>query len=115
MWYKAAGWPKEWIDSCRKSVTEVYKANYKPKSPQDDSVEATSSQNGQKKLLFEDLFNIQMKKFQKASSDDELKSYLTDHVVDPDLLVKEKSGIDGVLGWWKVRRNFGFYQLKDRN
>lgn len=56
-----------------------------------------------------------MKKFQKASSDDELKSYLTDHVVDPDLLVKEKSGIDGVLGWWKVRRNFGFYQLKDRN
>lgn len=102
VWYKATGWPKEWIDFSRKCVTELYKSQYKPKSPQDDPVAPTNSQNGQEKYLFGDLFNKQMKKFQKTSTDDELKAYLTESVVDPDLLVKEKTGIDGVLGWWRV-------------
>ncbi|KAJ6646577.1 hypothetical protein Bhyg_01790 [Pseudolycoriella hygida] len=46
--------------------------------------------------------NKQMKQYQKSSADDELKAYLSENVADPDLLVKEKSGIDGVLGWWKI-------------
>lgn len=47
---------------------------------------------------------MQMKNYQKASADDELKAYLTEAVVDPELLIKEKTGIDGVLGWWKVSK-----------
>lgn len=43
-----------------------------------------------------------MKSYQKTSTDDELKAYLTEGVVDPELMIKEKTGIDGVLGWWKV-------------
>lgn len=80
----------------------MYKTQYKPKSSQDDPVEHPAAPTERKSQYFENLFSQQMKKYQKTSSDDELKSYLTDHVVDPDLLVKEKSGIDGVLGWWKV-------------
>lgn len=103
VWYKATGWPKEWIDFCRKSVTDLYKSQYKQKSPQDDAVEPTESQNDHRdKHSFKDLFHKQMKQFQKTSTDDELKAYLADNVVDPDLLVKEKTGINGVLGWWKV-------------
>ena len=45
-----------------------------------------------------------MKNYQKTSGDDELKTYLTEAVVDPELLIKEKTGIDGVLGWWKVSK-----------
>lgn len=104
VWYKATGWPKDWIDFSRKCVTELYKKEYKPKSSQDDPIEPPDSQNERKKHLFEDLFNKQMKRFQKTPSDDELKAYLTENVVDPDLLVKDKTGIDGVLGWWKVCR-----------
>lgn len=43
-----------------------------------------------------------MKNYQKVCTDDELKACLNESVVDPDLLIKEKSGVDGVLGWWKV-------------
>lgn len=49
------------------------------------------------------MFNTQMKSHLKSCADDELKKYLSDGVVDPDLLNKEKTGIDGALGWWKVR------------
>lgn len=100
LWYKATGWPKDWIEYCRKSVTELYKSQYKSKSSND--VEPMDLQNGKEKHLFKDVFNQQMKKFQKTSADDELKAYLTDNVIDPDLLIKEKTGIDGALGWWKV-------------
>lgn len=68
VWYKATGWPKEWIDHSRKAITELYKTHYKP----------------------------------KTATEDECKTYLSESVVDPDLLDKEKTGIDGVLGWWKV-------------
>ncbi|KAJ6647844.1 Zinc finger BED domain-containing protein DAYSLEEPER [Pseudolycoriella hygida] len=48
------------------------------------------------------LENTQMKNHVKSSTDDELKKYLSDGVVDPDLLRKEKTGIDGALGWWSI-------------
>lgn len=57
--------------------------------------------------LYSDLFAKQMLNYQKVSTDDELKRYLSESVVDPDMLVKERTGIDGVLGWWKV--NFIFF------
>lgn len=100
VWYKATGWPKDWIDFSRKCVTDLFKTQYKINS-QVDQVEP-NLQESQQQHLFKDIFTKQMKKFQKGSTDDELKSYLTENVVDPDLLVKEKTGIDGVLGWWKV-------------
>lgn len=43
-----------------------------------------------------------MKNYQKVSTDDELKTYLNECIVDPESLIKEKTGVDGVLGWWKV-------------
>lgn len=45
---------------------------------------------------------MQMKNYQKTSTDDEVKTYLAEAVVDPELLIKEKTGINAVLGWWKV-------------
>lgn len=104
VWYKATGWPKDWIDYSRKSITDLYKAQYKQKSAtatQDENLE-TPPGNSTKKHFFGDLFSAKMKNYQKTSTDDELKTYLTESVVDPDLLIKEKTGIDGVLGWWKV-------------
>lgn len=100
LWYKATGWPKEWIDNCRKCVTEIYKSQYKRQSEEPATTVIPTSD--EPKHSFKDLFNKQMRKYQKASTDDELKAYLAENVVDPDLLVKEKTGIDGVLGWWKV-------------
>lgn len=43
-----------------------------------------------------------MRSYHKSSTDDELKKYLAESAVDSDLLIKEKTGIDGALGWWKV-------------
>ncbi|KAJ6639496.1 putative AC transposase, partial [Pseudolycoriella hygida] len=51
-----------------------------------------------------DIFATQMKNYQKASLDDVLKVYLAENVVDSEMLVKEKSGIDGALGWWKIHQ-----------
>ncbi|KAJ6644047.1 hypothetical protein Bhyg_09013, partial [Pseudolycoriella hygida] len=99
LWYKATGWPKEWIVHCRKGVTQLYKSQYKRIDVESTT---TAPSNDQTKHLFKDLFSKQMKQYQKSSADDELKAYLSENVVDPDLLVKEKSGIDGVLGWWKI-------------
>lgn len=108
VWFKATGWPKEWIDYSRKSVNDLFKSKYKPKDGTScENIEAQMVKES-KNHLFKDLFIKQMKNFQKASSDDELKTYLSESVVDPELLEKEKSGIDGVLGWWKV----SCYQLK---
>lgn len=45
--------------------------------------------------MFNDLFANQMKNYQKTGSDDELKAYLTESVVVPELVVKEKTGING--------------------
>ncbi|KAJ6648282.1 putative AC transposase [Pseudolycoriella hygida] len=101
LWYKATGWPKEWIDHCRKGVTELYKSQYKRIDVESTT---TAPSNGQTKHSFKDLFSKQTKQYQKSSADDELKAYLSENVVDPDLLVKEKSGIDGVLGWWKIHQ-----------
>lgn len=104
VWYKATGWPKEWIEFSRKCVTELYKSQYQQKT-EAGHVQPTMTENVKEKHSFKDLFSKQMKKFQKSSADDELKAYLAESVVDPDLLVKEKTGIDGVLGWWKVYIN----------
>lgn len=107
VWYKSTGWPKQWIDNARKQVTEVYKTKYLVKYPKtvDSNDNKTAHISATDKLqpsLFGDLFNKQMRNFQKNSTDDDLKRYLTESVVDPDMLVKERTGIDGVLGWWKV-------------
>ncbi|KAJ6634728.1 putative AC transposase [Pseudolycoriella hygida] len=96
-WYKATGWPKEWIDFCRKSVTDLYKSQYKPQTQEKTTQPITTTNPRQ---TFDDIFSTQMKNHVKSSTDDELKKYLNDGVVDPDLLRKEKTGIDGALGWW---------------
>ncbi|KAJ6639605.1 putative AC transposase [Pseudolycoriella hygida] len=100
VWYKATGWPKDWIDYSRKAITELYKSKYKPKTANEDETTKTASTIEPKKHLFKDLFMHQMKNYQKSATDDELKTYLSESA-DPELLVKEKTGIDGVLGWWK--------------
>lgn len=68
----------------------------------DDQNKSISKDDTAKPSLFGDLFSKQMRNFQKVSSADDYKRYLTESVVDPDMLVKERTGINGVLGWWKV-------------
>lgn len=107
VWYKATGWPKQWIDNARKQVTELYKAKYLPAHSRkdginDDQTKSASTTDTAKPSLFGDLFTKQMRNFHKGSTEDDLKRYLTESVVDPDMLVKERTGINGVLGWWKV-------------
>lgn len=116
VWYKATGWPKQWIDNARKQVTELYKAKYLPaysKGDQgtDNHTNSTSSTEKGQPSLFGDLFMKQMRNFQKVSTDDDLKRYLTEGVVDPDMLVKERTGINGVLGWWKVLKALSLMKL----
>ncbi|CAG7828063.1 unnamed protein product, partial [Allacma fusca] len=41
----------------------------------------------------------------KNSPEDELTKYLGQKAVCPQLLKKEVTGIDGVLGWWKIHEN----------
>lgn len=63
----------------------------------------TTSNNARKSnYLFDDRFTTQMQNYTKRCADDELKKYLSDGVVDSELLIKEKTGIDGAPGWWKV-------------
>lgn len=107
VWYNAIGWPTQWIDNARKQVTELYKTKYLPAHSKKDSIndeltKSTSTTDTEKPSLFGDLFSKQMRNFQKVSTDDDLKRFLTESVVDPDMLVKERTGINGVLGWWKV-------------
>lgn len=88
-------------------MTELYKTKYLPlysKRDQgiDNHTKSTSSTEKVQPSLFGDLFTKQMRNFQKVSTDDDLKRYFTEGVVDPDMLVKERTGINGVLGWWKV-------------
>lgn len=107
VWYKATGWPKQWIDNVRKQVTEVYKTKYLPaystrENSNDDQTNSSTPAETVQPSLFGDLFAKQMRNFQKVATDDDLKRYLSEGVVDPDMLVKERTGINGVLGWWKV-------------
>lgn len=69
----------------------------------DEQTKSTTTAHKVKPSLFSDLFAKQMLNYQKVSTDDELKRYLSESVVNPDMLVKERTGVDGVLGWWKVR------------
>lgn len=108
VWYEATGWPEQWIDNARKSVTDLYRTKYLPKystknvNKDDQSESNSTTPSNVKPFLFSDLFNQQMRNFLKNSSDDDLKRYLAEGVVDPDKLVKERTGVNGVLGWWKV-------------
>lgn len=117
VWFKATGWSKQWIDNARKQVTELYKTKYLPvyskkEANNDGQIKTTLTTDKTKPTLFSDLFAKQMSKFQKLATDDDLKRYLSDNVVDPDMLVKERTGINGVLGWWKV--SFYFDGIKRR-
>lgn len=91
VWYKGTGWPKEWIDYSRKSITELYKSQYKPENATQKENVVPSTSNETRHHLFQDLFSKQMKNYQKVSTDDELKTYLNESVVDPELLIKEKN------------------------
>ncbi|KAJ6643111.1 putative AC transposase [Pseudolycoriella hygida] len=104
VWYKATGWPKHWIDNARKQLTEFYKTKYLPlySKSNDERTPTTEIQQPAQPSLFGDLFAKQMRSFHKSSTDDDLKRYLSEDVVDPDMLVKERTGINGVLGWWKI-------------
>lgn len=72
----------------------MYKLQYKPKNVAQDENIRLQSVDTPKNQLFMDLFAKQMKNYQKTSTDDELKIYFTESVVDPELLVKENTGID---------------------
>lgn len=55
VWYKATGWPKEWINHSRKAITELYKSKYKPKTAADSETIEIPSINEPKNHLFKDL------------------------------------------------------------
>lgn len=104
-WYGVAKWKLEWISSCRKAVTELWKREYKPKS-QEAVFDSTNDEPPKKKSIF-DVCEAEMQSLQRSNSDDELRRYLADGVVNPELLKKkivegQVVGFDGALGWWKV-------------
>lgn len=96
-------------------MTELYKTKYLPAHSKrhhsnNDQTDSTTSTENVQPSLFGDLFDKQMRNFQKVATDDDLKRYLSEGVVDPDMLVKERTGINGVLGWWKVTQ--ALFQIK---
>lgn len=105
-WFKAVGWPKQWIDDARKKIAEYYKTQYLPLRTETHTKIGSTTSTGEipkvQPSSFRDLFTKQMRSVQKEPTDDDLKRYLAEAVVDPDTLMKERTGIDGVLGWWKV-------------
>jgi hypothetical protein len=104
-WYKAVGWQREWIESCRKRVTALWKSKYQSvESAQEETIASTNNvvqPAGVTKNSFRDLFHSQMKSVRKSSETDELKRYLLEGVVNADVIC-DKTGIKGVLGWWQV-------------
>ncbi|KAJ6643740.1 hypothetical protein Bhyg_08705 [Pseudolycoriella hygida] len=110
VWYKAIGWPKQWIDNARRLVTELYKTKYLPtysnKDLDNNGIQAKptppKTTDNTHHSLFGDLVSQQMSTYQRISANDDLKRYLAENVVDPDMLIKERTGINGVLGWWKI-------------
>lgn len=108
-WFKQVGWKKDWIDVAKKSVTEVWSVRYKSSNREqvNPSIEGTSSGSVTKKNAFHNILASQMKGADKSSKDrdDELKCYLTEPVVSAENIDMEKTGVNGVLGWWKVTIN----------
>jgi hypothetical protein len=105
-WYKATGWNRGWIESCRKIITNLWNSRYKPVGSGGESgpslIPQGADQSQEEGINFEAMFQIQMQKIRKSTQDDELKRYLSETVVGPEVLDRDKSGIDGALGWWKV-------------
>jgi hypothetical protein len=107
-WFKQVGWRKEWIEAAKKSVTEVWNVRYKSSNCKQatPSIEGSASGSDTKKNAFHCILASQMKGADKPSRDreDELKCYLMEPVVSADKIDMEKTGVNGVLGWWKVRK-----------
>jgi hypothetical protein len=89
---------KEWVESAKKTVFNHWKDHYKPM----DSAENNDS-NNKSQTSFQDIFQSSMKKVMKPIAEDEMKRYLSESPVNSELLMEDKTGIDGALGWWKVR------------
>ncbi|CAG7720964.1 unnamed protein product, partial [Allacma fusca] len=96
--YKAAHWKKDWIDSSKKMVTDVWKSNYKG-IDQPNDLELVSDQPSTSGSIFENMFGSS--NANKKTIEDDLTRYLGSKTVHPDMLKKELTGIDGALGWWK--------------
>ena len=98
-WYKITGWPKSWIEDCKRKVKNKWETVYKPQVNM-GSVEGDSSP-------VDDFFYDQLKKLVSKDSKDELQRFLGESSANLDSVNKI-----GLLGWWKVKfRTVMFYSI----
>jgi len=92
-WYKATGWPSDWIKLCEEKMSEewtMYKSSHSDSQPSQEFAVEPDHFLGK-------LYLTQMSHALSAQHGDELQRYLNENIACAQIF-KEK----GSLGWWAV-------------